>query len=68
MAVQACISDLFNTLKREKGFVGIKSVRGRAFSFFVLLFVLDGLYIEVLDEAVRHDHRLFARFACGAAR
>ena len=24
------------------------------FNFSVLLFVLDGLYIEVLDEAVRH--------------
>lgn len=54
MAVQVCISDLFNTLKREKGFVGIKSVRGRAFYFFALLFVLDGLRIEVLDEAVRY--------------
>ena len=35
------------------------------FSFFALLFDLDRLRIEVLDEAVRHDHRFFARFACG---
>ena len=37
------------------------------FNFFALLFDLDRLRIEVLDEAVRHDHRFFARFACGAA-